>query len=669
MKPDSFGSHVRIVSYIFFFLFCLVGQPEKLAAQIPFTCQDQFFLTFVKPPTSLNEVLINSQNNVEFQSINSNVGIELNAVGYRSTDNFIYCIAPATRQLVRLDASGTAEILTNLPLNPAYSYFAGDVTPDGRFMFVIGTGTLFTGQNVAAEMARINLESGNYEVVRVPMNTNALIFDIAFNPVSGLLYGYDSNGFRLVRVDENSGAVSFPFPPSSAPGITGSIFFDAFGNLFAYGSSGAFSQTQNRLFQINTQTGASQLLTTGESVEASDGCSCPYTVQLTKTVNRPQAFPCSEIEYTFTIANTSGRTQMDLLLEDVLPTGFTFVGVKSNALAGNVLSQPGDNRFIVSDLQVPVGTHEITILVSVGNVSPKIYKNQARLRNLPASLGGSRLSDNPYTLLRPDSTSIEIIGLPFTSLEVDTTLCTGNESVRLDAGKLAAELDTGVKFVWQDGSTNATFDAPAAGNYRAGIIVGCDTVWVNYAVREAGIRVDLSEYFFEKKLGDSLFVGATATLFNAQVANFQWLDPQPGSVRCPTCPDTWIQAFNDLTYIVRAENEYGCWDTASLNLVVLKNYNVFFPNAIKPDDESDAANGIFIGFGDAATMVERLAVYSRWGELMFEANDISLNDPSTGWDGTFRGKPVPPGVYVWAARLAFLDGNSANLSGDVTVIR
>ena len=669
MKPDSFASRIPAFSSIFFAVFYLTGLPVKTAAQIPFVCQDQFFLTFVRPPTSLNEVLINTQSNVEFRSINPNLGLELNAIGYRSTDNFIYCIAPATRQLVRLDASGSAELLANLSLDPAYSYFAGDVTPDGRFMVVIGTGTLFTGQNVAAEMARINLESGNYEVMRVPMITNALIFDIAFNPISGLLYGYDSNGFRLVRIDDNSGAVSFPFPPSSAPGITGSIFFDAFGNLFAYGSAGVFSQTQNRLYQIDTQTGASELLTTGESVEASDGCSCPYTVQLTKTVNRPQAFPCSEIEYTFTIANTSGRTQTDLLLEDALPTGFTYVGVKSNPLSGIVLSQPGSNRFIVSDLQVPVGTHEITIVVSVGNVVPKIYKNQARLRNLPASLGGSRLSDNPLTLLKPDSTAIEIIGLPFTSLEVDTTLCDGNETVQLDASKFTNGLGTGIKFVWQDGSTNPTFDAPAASNYRAGIIVGCDTVWVNYSVRAAGIRVEVVEDFFEKNLGDSLFVEAVATLSNAQVANFQWLDPQPGSVRCTTCPNTWIQAFNDLTYIVRAENEYGCWDTASVRLVVLKNYNVFFPNAIMPDSPTDPANAAFTGFGDPATIVERLAVFSRWGELMFEANDISLNEPSTGWDGTFRGRPVTPGVYIWLAQIAFLDGNSATLSGDVTVIR
>lgn len=665
MKSDPFSPRRAAFSIVFFLL--LLSQ--KLAAQIPFVCQDQFFLTFVRPPTSLNEVIINAQNNVDFQTIKSNLGVEVNAAGYRSTDNFIYCIAPQTNQLVRLDANGNATILAALPLNSLFSYFAGDITPDGRYLVVVGTGTLFNGTNVAAELARIDLESPVYATTRVTMTTQALIFDIAFSPITGQLYGYDSNGLRLCRIDENSGAVTFPFPAIVSPGITGSLFFDAFGNLFAYGSSGIFSQTQNRLYQIDTQTGTAQLLTGGAAVEASDGCSCPYTVQLLKTVSRPEAFPCSEIEYTFTIANTSGRTQQGLRLEDNLPSGFTFVSVKSNPLTGIVVSVAGDNRFILNNLEVPTGRHEIVIVVQVGNIAPKVYKNQARLLNLPSSLGGTRVSDDPTTLIKADSTSIQIKGLPFASLDVDKTLCNGADFLQLDAGEFAEDLGTAVKYVWQDGSTKSTFDATGAGNFRAGLIFGCDTVWVNFAVREAGISVELEEDFFQKQLGDSVFLKSIVELSNSQTAFYQWIDPQPGSIRCPTCPETWAQAFDNVIYILQVENEFGCTDTASARVEVFKNYNIFFPNVFKPEGSTEFGNDRFTGFGDPATMVDRLAVYTRWGELVFETSNIVLNDPQLGWDGSIRGKPANPGVYVWMVEVSFLDGKKALLSGDVAVIR
>jgi gliding motility-associated-like protein len=37
-------------------------------------------------------------------------------------------------------------------------------------------------------------------------------------------------------------------------------------------------------------------------------------------------------------------------------------------------------------------------------------------------------------------------------------------------------------------------------------------------------------------------------------------------------------------------------------------------------------------------------VYNRWGSLVFESNDLYQ-----GWNGEFKGKPCPVGVYVWIA--------------------
>jgi gliding motility-associated-like protein len=40
-----------------------------------------------------------------------------------------------------------------------------------------------------------------------------------------------------------------------------------------------------------------------------------------------------------------------------------------------------------------------------------------------------------------------------------------------------------------------------------------------------------------------------------------------------------------------------------------------------------------------------LQVYNRWGQLMFESNDIHY-----GWDGTYKGTVCPEGVYTWVIK-------------------
>ena len=66
--------------------------------------------------------------------------------------------------------------------------------------------------------------------------------------------------------------------------------------------------------------------------------------------------------------------------------------------------------------------------------------------------------------------------------------------------------------------------------------------------------------------------------------------------------------------------------------------------------------------------MRRLAVFDRWGEHLFEAKDIQTNELSQGWDGTFRGKRVQQGVYVFYAEVEVLPGKTVILKGDITVL-
>lgn len=643
-------------------LFCLAGY-QPATAQVPFTCEDQFFLTLNTMPPSLNEVIINPQtNNVVFQSINSSLNVNINAAGYRSTDNFIYCVDPGNQLLVRLDANGNGTILASLPLNPFRSYFAGDISPDGKYLILIGTLTYPSGLAVAADMVRVDLEDPNYGITSTAITTDALIFDIAFHPVTNVLYGWDSNAHKLVRIDPNTGVITTPFLPAPAPNITGTLFFDAYGNLFAYGSP-TIGDDQNSLYKIDVETGVSTFLAQGEAALSSDGCSCPYTVELSKIVDPEITFPCTDVEYTFEIVNTSRRPHQNIRLEDVLPPGFTYVSTKLNEVGGTVLSQPGDNKFILADIPLPEGKHKVTIIVNTGSAGAGLYKNQAVLLNLPPALGGKRLSDNPRTIVVDDSTTLGIIEFNFDTLFADKALCRGASSLRLDAAPFSP---LNVNYLWSTGANTPYIDITQPADYTVQMYSGCDTAYVVFSVEESAISVALNDEQFSIALGDSVALSASVVNTGSQVI-YQWLDPEAPSIRCTTCPETWARPFNDITYQVIVANELGCRDTAEARVKVQKNRNIYFPNVFTPDSQD--SNNFFYAFGDQAARLSTFSIYSRWGENMYTAKDISLNDPNVGWDGTFRGKPVQPGVYVWRAEVVYLDGKNEKYAGDVTLIR
>ncbi|MEI6411752.1 MAG: gliding motility-associated C-terminal domain-containing protein, partial [Bacteroidota bacterium] len=67
--------------------------------------------------------------------------------------------------------------------------------------------------------------------------------------------------------------------------------------------------------------------------------------------------------------------------------------------------------------------------------------------------------------------------------------------------------------------------------------------------------------------------------------------------------------------------------------------------------------------------IRSLQIFDRWGEAVADFRDIQPNVPEVGWDGTFRGQPLNPAVFVWVAEIEFIDGVVELFTGDVTLVR
>lgn len=624
------------------------------AAQIPFNCRGQYYLSLTKDgvvSSGLYEVKIsNDGKNIYLDTISPSIGLVLNGMGYRITDNFIYGIDPQTARLRKIGMDGVAVDLgipKGIPLDRLY--YAGDVTPDGRYLLLIGLG------GNPQQIVKVDLTDPQYSTSFVGLkNNNIGIVDIAFDPFSGIMYGHDLINQRLVTIDPENGNVNSNFARQPQVDQLGALFFDSFGNLYGYGAYSTFEQ--NKFVSINKVTGQIQLLAEGPLSTGQDGCACPYTIELQKTVEPAMTFPCTKVIYNFIVSNASGTTRSGISLSDQLPEGLRALRVVVNPFGGN--DSMTENTLTIHNMTVPIGVDTIKVLVEVGEVPIGFYKNQAVLAGLPQALGSFSLSDDPRTFIEKDSTILQVIPLDLSHFDETYAICEG-DSVLVDATVY------GLTYLWEDGDTNPKKWLHAH-NYQLKASSTCQQTVVHYIINPYSLHANIIEDTIYLQLGDYTNLHGEYSS-NNQVVQVQWMAIGNENPICANCTTITVRPLYDGYYVFEVVNEVGCIRKDTVYVKVQKDRNIFAPNIISANN--DGTNDVFslVGRPEVAS-VKHLKIYDRWGNLVCEKNNYQL-DASQGWDGTFLGREVVPGVYTWVASVVFIDGYELKMQGDVTVIR
>ncbi len=139
------------------------------------------------------------------------------------------------------------------------------------------------------------------------------------------------------------------------------------------------------------------------------------------------------------------------------------------------------------------------------------------------------------------------------------------------------------------------------------------------------------------------------------------------------CEPVHIYTRPGLYNITLIASNGHCSDTAHKTINVEKKAaDIIFPNAFVPD--INGPNGgyynpnkpqinIFHPVTNKPVKDYNLKIFDRRGKLIFETNDINR-----GWDGYYRNKLVPIGVYIYLAQGRFEDGDPFTVKGDITVI-
>jgi gliding motility-associated-like protein len=109
-----------------------------------------------------------------------------------------------------------------------------------------------------------------------------------------------------------------------------------------------------------------------------------------------------------------------------------------------------------------------------------------------------------------------------------------------------------------------------------------------------------------------------------------------------------------------------CYIEEQFGFVVKEIYRFFISNAIRPRAGNENSKWI-IKTNDSALRIKDVAVFNRWGNLIFKKSDFNPNEEQFIWDGYFNGSPVAQDVYVYTIRYIDELGQEKLITGDITV--
>lgn len=163
-----------------------------------------------------------------------------------------------------------------------------------------------------------------------------------------------------------------------------------------------------------------------------------------------------------------------------------------------------------------------------------------------------------------------------------------------------------------------------------------------------------------------VYRGESVLLSTPEINGYHYYWTPSQFVEHPDSASTHATPTQNICFTVTVTDPNGCTkqDTTCLKVkeVYCEEPYIFIPNAFTPN--GDGKNDILYVRGDEYLVSFVLKIYDRWGEKVFESQDVNQ-----GWDGTFRGQICQPGVYDYFLDATCLGKNRLVKKGNITLIR
>src|SRR5690554_6439701 len=326
---------------------------------LPFGCTGQFYMCSGNPTQFY--VFDSSVNPFTHSPVGANSGILYNAIAINPIDGKMYGMrysGGCYNHIIEIHTDGTNTSLGAVANLPDVAYNSGEIDSDGNY-YVKPTGLI----NI---LQKINLTT--LTATEITLSSNLSMSDLAYNPVTGLLYTVSASDGRLYSIDPDTGIVT---PIGSA------YSFDSVGAMFGAGTGEIFGAINGGgLYQFNITTGERVLIANSPTSNNNDGARCVtaplvYEADLYthKTDNTTTYFPGTTTTYTVVVGNNGPFGVLNAEVEDLVPAGIPAANVSYTAVAsaGSSTTVSGTQTGAINDLvSLPVGgtvTYTVTVTI------------------------------------------------------------------------------------------------------------------------------------------------------------------------------------------------------------------------------------------------------------------------------------------------------------------
>ena len=384
----------------------------------------------------------------------------------------------------------------------------------------------------------------------------------------------------------------------------------------------------------------------------------PTTGLANPTSNLPACTATANTIYTVTI------TQNSLLGKVCIKTLTTSIAVLPKIVSAfNYTIDPcGNNvQFTDSSYISPVNWQW-----NFGDINTSVQQNTTHVYNSPGIYTVSLIAGN---INGCKDTSQQVINLNGFVLSVSPTVLQCDEdTVQLNASG-------GDYYIWQPAQylsnpniSNPLAFPPVSTNYTVtiGNIVGNDTCKNNltttvnvlpFAYNTNSISVSSTTI----SLGESVSVTLNGFAYTGTLT----VIPNT-NVTTVTNSVVTISPTKTGEYTVYFTDQNGCRHALKTIYVIVQTNEcnegvVYLPTGFTPNN--DGVNDVLYIRSNFVTEVY-LTIYDRWGEKLFETNDIKK-----GWDGYYKGKLLDQGVYGYYMTFKCNNGEESFKKGNITLTR
>lgn len=271
-----------------------------------------------------------------------------------------------------------------------------------------------------------------------------------------------------------------------------------------------------------------------------------------------------------------------------------------------------------------------------------------------------------YGCTASDEVNVNVIDKVMVDIDAVGELCFG-ESVQLNTEVLQAG-NLGVSYVWnpinyfnEQNTSNPVLTPDTTRTYTLIAYSGSctpDTQKVTVVVNPLPVLAEVEPI----KVVEGTPVTLDIPVLVGEASTYSWTPSY--NLNCDNCENPSLIANQTERYSLLVTDAKGCQDEndVTVNVIGRCGDDIFMPNTFTPN--RDGKNDVLRVRGLTDNGLKFMRIFDRWGNLVFETNDIN-----EGWNGTYKGQLVDPGVFIYQFEAICTNGLTVTRQGNVTLLK